>query len=324
MPEQRIAVLAYPHCIASELYTFRDLWNFANQLAAQYGLPQVGVDLVTARGGSVPLYGGGSAAGERLDHRHALLVVPGFLPPAGVSFRQLLQGHQAECQLLRSHRANEKPLASICVGAFLLGQAGVLEGRRATTAWLYADALSRMFPYIHCVNDAMLVEDGGITTSGAFSAMHELTLHLMARFFPSRVVQALRNAALIDGVRDSQKPYLDPALLPARRSALAERLEAWLMARLERPYSLQQAAQALAVSDRTLLRKYKQQRGLTPGRFFQNARLSRARDLLQNSHLSVAEIAHRVGYNDVGAFRKLFKRTTGLTPALYRQRFALV
>ncbi|MFZ3005270.1 MAG: helix-turn-helix domain-containing protein [Phenylobacterium sp.] len=317
----RIALLAYDQCLASELFALRDVLAMGDRISALRGGRRLEVSIVTASEREVCTAGGARIAANPPVPGIDLLVVPGFdlLDRDGIDLR--LAALQPEIDLLRTISAGGVAVASICVGAFLLGAAGLLDERRATTAWLFGDELARRHPRARIDRDALLVEDGGVTTTGAFTASHDLALHLIDRRLGAAAARATRNIALIEGHVAGQGPFVDPSLLPGRATAFSARVETWLRERLGEPYSLTALADGLGASRRTLLRRYKAERGQPPLTFLQGERIEQAKLLLEQTALGVAEIAHRVGYEDVSAFRTLFGRRTGATPGSYRQRF---
>ena len=316
-----IQILAYDDCLASELFAFHDVITMGGRLAGARGEPAIKVSIATLSGREVTLAGGARIKGRRPETANDLLVVPGFdlLDLDGMEAR--LAALRPEIEYLRARAATGGPVASICVGAFVLGQAGLLDDRAVTTAWLFTDELARRHPRARVNRDALIVEDGLLTTAGAFTASHDLALHLIDRHCGQGAARATRNVALIDSGRTSQRPFVDPGLLPSRAATFSSRVETWLMEHLRDPYSLKSLADGLATSSRTLLRRYKAERGRTPLAYVHSARVERAKLLLEQTALSVAEIAHHVGYEDVSAFRILFGRHAGASPGSYRQRF---
>lgn len=317
----RIALLAYDQCLASELFAVRDVLAMGDRISALQGGRRLEISIVTASEREVCTAGGARIAANPPVPGIDLLVVPGFdlLDRDGIDLR--LAALQPEIDLLRAVSAGGVAVASICVGAFLLGAAGLLDDRRATTAWLFGDELGRRHPRARVDRDALMIEDAGVTTAGAFTASHDLALRLIDHGLGDSAARATRNIALIEGHAAGQGPFVDPGLLPSRAQAFSDRVEAWLRERLRSPYSLATLADGIGASTRTLLRRYKAERGRTPLTFLQGERVELAKLLLEQTALSVAEIAHRVGYEDVSAFRTLFARRTGATPGGYRQRF---
>jgi transcriptional regulator GlxA family with amidase domain len=316
----RVGVLAYPGCFAAEVYGVTDLLSISNHVAAGMAAVEApfAVSVVSPRrrvvaDGGFPL---GVAPVGPLD----LCVVPGF-PLVGSDLDDRLASLGPELALLRGLATHGTAVASICVGAFLLGAAGLLDGRRSTTSWLLADRLAERVPATTVCPDRLVVTDGPVTTTAAFTAMFDLAVGLARSHAGDRVARLTSRIALLEE-RSSQAPYVDPALLPAPGQAFADRVRRWLDQNLAEPYDLDRLAARFGVSSRTLLRRFRAETGTTPLGHLQHARVRRAQRLLETSDLAIGQVCTRVGYADPATFGRLFRRHAGMTPAEYRRRFA--
>ena len=318
----RVGLLAYDGCFASELFTVADTLTVANRVAEFRGDAtrfEVGVHAV--RPGPVRTGGGVQIVARPMSYAADLLVVPGFdLDPASRP-RERLADWRAETDLLRRAARGSVPVASVCVGAFLLAESGLLDGRRATTAWLFADALAESFPAVAVDRRAMLVEDGPVTTSGAFSAAADLALHVVRLHAGEATMRATARITLAAGRRATPAPYVDERMLGATAGSFSADVRHYLGQRLDRDYDLATVAAAHHVSTRTLLRRFRAETGQTPLGYLQSLRISRARRVLETSSLSVEDVARTVGYADASTFRRLFARTVGMSPSAYRRSF---
>jgi transcriptional regulator GlxA family with amidase domain len=248
-------------------------------------------------------------------------VVPGFAYLPGTDLGSVLSEWRSEIALLRGWAARGVTVASVCVGAFLLGEAGLLDGRRATTAWLAADTLAARYPASTVEPSEVLVQDGPITTVAAFSAALDLGLHLVRQQAGDAAARRTARVALIPPARASQTPYVDRGLLSSQTGDFATRVRTHLLAHLADPYDLTALARTFHVSTRTMLRRFGEQTGETPLNFLQSARVARAQRLLESSSLSITEVMRTTGYQDARTFRQLFVARVGLSPAAYRQTF---
>ena len=319
----RISVLTYDRCLAAEVFGLADVLLIANRLAGLRRPREAApfeVSVIGARGGPVVAAGGVSLGLEPAPAACDLLVVPAFEVVGAAELDATLSKLGPEISLIR-RAAVRGPVAAICGGAFLLGEAGLLDGRRATTAWAFAGELARRYPSADVLSEALLVRDGPVTTSGAFSAAHDLALAIVRERLGDAAVRALAKVTLLDAGRTSQAPYLDPRLHVRARDGFSQSVSRWLRQRLAEPYSLERLAQALNVSTRTLLRRFKAQTGCTPLDHLQDLRVGRAKQLLEASDLGLGEIAREVGYLDLATFSRLFARKAQMTPAAYRRRF---
>ena len=321
---KRIAVLAYQGCFGAEVFGLADVLRIANHVAA--GLRHAGgapfhVSLIGASRGAIEIAGGTAIVVERLRGPIDLLVVPGFDFGSPAEIEARLRGLRPEVALIRRAFARGASVASVCVGAFLLGEAGLLSGRRVTTGWAFAPLLARLHPTAHVEPNALLIEDGNVTTCAAFSAVADLAMTLVRQHAEPRVAVLTAKLTLIAATRDSQAPYVDSALLPTVGAPFSDGVEAWLLHRLRQPYDLPRLAKAFHVSTRTLLRRFRAGASQSPLEFLQTARIARAKALLESTTLAIGDVMAHVGYGDLSTFRRLFVARVGTSPARYRDTF---
>lgn len=314
----RVGVLAYPGCFASEVFGVPDLLTMAAHVA---GPDRAGYEVsvvsprrrVTASGGVVLTV----APLREVD----VLVVPGFELVPGLDMDAVLAPLAPEIAAIRSHSAAGRVVVSICVGAFLLAEAGLLDRRRATTSWLFADELSRRCPGAEVRPERLVVTDEGVTTTAAFSAMYDFALELIRRHSGADVARTTARVALVDDARTSQTPYVDARLLPCPGNEFSHRVMRRLDQTLAARYDLTALSDAFNVSTRTLLRRFADETGQSPLEYLQSSRVRRARHLLETTDRTVAGISSAVGYQDPATFASLFARHTGRRPRDYRAAF---
>lgn len=321
----RLAILAFEHCLSMEVCTISDLLLMANRVAqhnTSNSEAPFQVEVVSVRGRRVKAAGSVDLTAAPATSKTDLLVVP------GVDFARLevkrddLVAFGQEVRFIQNCFSSGVPVASICAGAFLLGEAGLLDNRRATTAWLFAPQLAALYPAAEVEADALLVEDRGVTTAGAFSAAADLALHLIHTHASPSLARQVGGLALIPPSRHSQAPYIEPQMLQRNAERFSTQVERWLFQRYTEPYDLKRLADAFHVSTRTLLRRFRHESGTTPLHSLQRHRVQMAKHLLRTTSLTVAQITERVGYQDVATFCGLFSRLVQLSPTEYRRQFA--
>lgn len=251
------------------------------------------------------------------------VMVPGIGIGQADDIGRRLASSGPEIELLRSLHLRGVKLAGTCTGTFLLAQTGLLTGRRATTSWWLATAFRRQFPDIELEASEMLVQDGDFYTTGAATAIFSLISHMVAQAGGNDLAQQVSRLMVMDADRQSQAPYISQALLDKPRHGMTEKAQKFLEKELHREISVGELAEICNVSERSLLRHFQAQHGMSPLGYMQHLRVERAKALLEASHFSFEEIVERCGYRDVPSFRKLFKRETSITPADYRERFRL-
>lgn len=327
----RVAILAYGGCMGTEIFAVADVLLMAGHVAAALrrirsksasrACAPFEVQVVSLAGRSVRVAGRLTVGTQRPSGRYDLLVVPGLEIARLDEWDHRLAPLQREQAFIRKTFAAGTPVAAVCVGTFLLGEAGLLDGRKVTTAWLCAAQLASRYPEA-LVSDAVLVEDGAVTTTGAVSSAFDLAIHLVKKTLGAEVAAVTARVALVSSGRVSQTPFVDASFLAQGLPVFSQAVVQWLGERLSEPYDLERLAQAFHVSSRTLLRRVKAQTGQSPLSLLQQARVDKAKQLLSASPHSMARITEAVGYTDVPTFARLFSACVGETPASYRRRHA--
>jgi transcriptional regulator GlxA family with amidase domain len=214
--------------------------------------------------------------------------------------------------------------ASTCSGAVLLAQAGLLSGRRATTCWWLVNWFRQTFPDIEMAPDRLVMRDGNRWTAAAGAAYMHLALDLVREFAGEPLAAATAKLMLVERRRGSQSPFLMPHA-PQTGSEIVGfdigRATHYLRQHASKRLAIAGVCRALAVSERTLARRFKATLGMSPLNYLQSQRIARARQLLESSALPLERIVEQCGYEDVSSFRKLFARQVGMTPREYRLRF---
>lgn len=224
---------------------------------------------------------------------------------------------------LRKHHARGGFLAANCSAVFLLAEAGLLDERAATTSWWLSGYFQRAYPQVRLTPELLVTQDERIYCAAAFSACFNLGLELIARFLGPRAAISCARVMLIDINRSAQLPYASTHELTQHSDDLVLRAQSMLLSDLRNPARPEQLAGRLRVTSRTLNRRFKAATGETPLEFLQKARVERAKRLLETTGLGVDEIVHRIGYEDASSFRRLFNRTTSISPLEYRRRFRM-
>ncbi len=322
-----IALLVLDDCDAASVLGPMDVFGAANSLwRRQIGNtpdPLFRLTLVSTDGTPVT-----SAAGVGLEPRHALadmprvdaliVATPHFHSPRSL-FRLAASLTPALAPIADLEQRGTVVTAA-CTATALLAETGLFNGRDATTSWWLAGAFRKRYPQVRLQPDRVLVEDGRIVTAGAGMAWQNLALHLLARFAGTDMAGLCARSLLIDTTRDSQAPYAHFGASETNRDPLVLKAQHWMQAHIRRPFRLDDLAEELAVSSRTLIRHFKQAVGETPSAYAQALRLERAKHLLGETPLGLDAIAEQVGYGDSSTLRRALRRATGLSPAQYRKQ----
>ncbi|MET9134647.1 GlxA family transcriptional regulator [Streptomyces antibioticus] len=220
----------------------------------------------------------------------------------------------------RAHRRGAR-LVSFCTGAFALAQAGVLDGRRATTHWQCTDLLRAQYPAVRVEPDVLFVDDGTILTSAGSAAALDLGLHIIRRDHGAETANTISRRLVFPAHRDGgQKQFIERPLPDLPDESLAPLLT-WAQERLDTPLTVADLAAEAAVSTTTLHRRFRTQLGTTPLAWLTAQRVTLARRLLERGDTRIDAVARNTGLGTPANLRTLLRRETGLTPSAYRQRF---
>jgi transcriptional regulator GlxA family with amidase domain len=224
---------------------------------------------------------------------------------------------------LRKHHRNIPTLISICTGAFVLGEAGVLDGRRATTHWRYVDVLRQRFPKAHVVDDDIFLRDGRVWTSAGITAGIDLMLALVEADHGHVVAMAVaKNLVLFLRRSGGQAQFSQMLQRQEREPTRLRDLSAFVLEHLSEPLSLEELARSVGMSLRTLTRWCRRELGESPAALVRRLRIEEAQRLLEQTSLPLKDIAARVRLGDMSTLWRIFSRHLGVTPAEYRARFS--
>ena len=225
-------------------------------------------------------------------------------------------------EVLRDHYRRGGYLAASCSAAFVLAELGLLDGRRATTSWFLTRAFRQRYRQVQLARDVLVTKDERIFCSAAFSACLYLGLEIVAEFLGPQAVLPCARVMLIDVHRTEQLQYGNLRTPVLHGDDLVLRAQTMLLANLARAPDLTRLAARLNITSRTLGRRFRRATGETPITFLQNARVERAKRFLESTKMSFDQVSYRMGYDDPGAFRRVFVQAVGLSPREYRQRFS--
>jgi transcriptional regulator GlxA family with amidase domain len=303
MPENvsEIAILCYPGCSVAAVAGLHEVFDFNARLRQRENLTPL-----VAR----------SVSPDNLPSDAPAAVV---VPPAYAN-RDYLTPDPASVAWLARLKHGDCVLSSACAGAFYLGAAGVLDDRRATTHWALEDTLHRRFPRIQVDTAEILISDANIITAGGLLSWIDLALELVARFSTLAIMRELGRHFVVDTGRREQRYYraFRPPLDHGDQAIQdAQRL---METGYGRDIRISALASAVALSERSFLRRFERACGLAPLAYLQRLRVQAAQAQLEHRSRTIDQIAFSVGYENTNAFRKTFRRLTGLSPSQYRQR----
>lgn len=308
----RIAIVAYESVLPSALYGLGEVFSAVERFRAQ----DDSVRPVEWR----YLLAGQEGLPSTLPCWHADECVDVvILPPCCAGQRPLCPA-MLSAWLHRQHQQGAV-LASACVGACVLAQSGLLDGRVVTTHWLLEEMFRAQFPQVRLNLDAVLIEEADLITAGGIMAWLDLALRIVRRYYGSLLVAQLSKYLLWDSGEREQRYYRRFQPSKQHGDDVILKLQQWLETHYHEPCPLSQLAGLAAMSPRSLQRRFQAATQLTLSRYLQHLRLEKARELLETTSLPVEQIIWQIGYDDRASFNKLFKAQLGLSPLAYRQRF---
>lgn len=328
-----IVLLASPETSAMVLYGLYDVLTTVGAIYPELvkGAPErelLDVKIVSADGKPF------SCVGDIPVRPHAAMddfQTPGSVPDAivvcdmYVAVTAVPTGrYPRECAWLREMHTAGSLLSSVCSGALVLADSGVLEGRAATAHWAYRDMFNRYFPNVYFVDSAALclkAEADGIVTAGAVSAWHDLAFYLIARYCGYRHAIDTAKVFLMTDHVEGQSPYAVMTRPMEVKDAVVTECQAWIAENYEIENPVERMTERSGLGGRTFARRFRAATGYTPMDYVQALRIEEAKQELERDQRSIEEIAAAVGYEDASSFRRVFKKRVGLTPAAYRKKF---
>ncbi|MFM9367152.1 GlxA family transcriptional regulator [Streptomyces sp. Da 82-17] len=215
-----------------------------------------------------------------------------------------------------------KRIASICSGAFVLAEAGLLEGRAATTYHGLAEELRRRYPSVDVQGDVLYVQDGQVMTASGYAAGIDLCLHMIRTDYGAAVANTVARLALVAPVRPGGQTQFTQTPLPPERGTAVKDTRGWAMRNLDRTLTLADLARHAGVSVRTLTRRFHAETGVSPLQWLLHQRIERAKELLETTTLPMDQVARACGLGTADSLRRHVQHRTGLTPSAYRATFS--
>jgi transcriptional regulator GlxA family with amidase domain len=314
------AALLYPQALATSITLPMEILQAASQLASVGDRGKSGVRfLLAGNSRKQVLLGSGLSLKPDTTFQDLppldLLLLPAIwrnpLPAVSAASDWL--------DLLRVQADMGTRICSVGTGSFLLAEAGLLDGKSATTHWNYFDQFKRRYPAVELKSRHLITQSDNIYCVGSVNSIADLMVHIVEEWFGSRIARAVENqfspeirrsfhAAAYQNEADSSHYDEDVALA-----------QQWLQSKLSSPCTVSQLAAELKLHPRTLNRRFRRATGMTPLSYLQSLRIASAKELLRHSNLAVGDIAWQVGIQDVSYFSQLFRRHSGMNPLKYRE-----
>ena len=310
-----VAALVFDHTAVFELGVVCEVFGLDRTAD---GLP--GYDFAVVAGEPPPLC---TSSGFRIDTPHGLerlasadlIAVPAWHAPGTRPPEPVLQ---ALCDAV----ARGARVISLCSGAFVLAAAGLLDGRRATTHWRWAELLAALHPSVQLMPSVLYVDEGSVLTSAGTAAGIDLCLHIVRTEFGAEVANRIARRMVVPPHREGgQAQYIETPVPPDTRDGALGAAQAWALAHLDAEISVESLAARAHMSARTFARHFTAAYGATPHQWLLAQRTTHARRLLETTDLGIDEVARRAGFGSAASLRLHFARRLGTQPLAYRRTF---
>jgi transcriptional regulator GlxA family with amidase domain len=252
-----------------------------------------------------------------LDNLTAIIV-----PTIGGPIEDALETNPQLLNFLKWGQQQSLMIIGNCTGNFFLAEAGLLNGKRATTHWGYKDLFNSRYPDIQLRADQLITVDGNVYCAGGGLAWFDLCIYMIEQELGYDFALQTAKAFVIDYRRESQLSYGLSRLASRHHDEMIANVQSYLEDNYQKNEALEVVACKFNVSKRTLIRRFKAALNMTPYAYLQQVRIEVSQKLLAETQLSAEQIVQRVGYEDMSSFRRLFKQHTGSTLAEFRRRFA--
>lgn len=308
----RVAVLSHPHAPLFELACAVELFGLPRpEFANWYSCEVLGFNTDTLNAyGSVQL----KVSDLRKLDDFSTLIIPGWPPGQGV-------GDETLGTEIRAFARKNKRIFSFCSGAFLLAELGLLDGKKATTHWRYAELFKQRYPQVNYVDDVLYVYEGNIGCSAGSAAALDLGIEIIRQDHGYQIAnQVARRLVLSAHRQGGQSQFVETPLLksPAQFSTALE----WALQNLSEPIDIAKLAEKANMSRRTFDRKFRASFNQSPKAWLIAQRVQRARELLETAKWSIDKIAVDCGFESAITLRHHFRQLLGVSPAQYRKQFA--
>jgi len=224
---------------------------------------------------------------------------------------------------VRTMAPRVRRLASVCTGAFLLAESGLLDGRRATSHWDYCDWLARDYPSVNVDPDRIFVRDGSISTSGGITSGIDMVLSMVEEDWGSEVALLVARYLVVFLKRPGGQSQFSAYLTSEASRPELKDLQAWIMLHLTDDLRVEALAERMCMSPRNFARFFLTETGMTPAKFVEMARIDAARHYLGSTQQTIEVVAEKSGFGDQERMRRAFIRQLGVNPQSYRERFGL-
>ena len=318
----KVAILNYPDAILSSVIGPYDILKQTNGILESFGIDKnrkLSVEIVSTgsfKNLDIPEITSHTNIAEA--PQYGLVIIPAM---AVEKLKEVLEREKGLVAWLKKQYFKGAEVASICMGAFLLAETGILDGKCATTHWLGSKMFRDMYPQVTLVDHKIIAENDRVYTSGGAYSFTSLMIYLMEKFYGRQAAIILSKIFLIHIHDTEQITYSIFTHQKKHQDEGIKNAQVFIEGGYSKNLSLASMADKAKMSQRTFIRRFKKATGNTPFEYLQRVRVEKAKKLLEYSGKGIEEVCLEVGYEDFSAFRKVFKRVVGTTPNAYKKRY---
>ena len=312
-----IGIVHYPGALLSAVQGLAEHFYLANTLHRNNGHADA-FKVYTCDSQNLPEQNGERLSGQPAVDAPLQVII---LPPC-LNYAYYLAPEAALIAWIQQQHRDGAIICSVCAGAFVLAETGLLDGRTVTSHWQLADELAKRYPAVNVDSNRILINDGDIITSGGLMSWIDLGLELVAQFTNTQLMRQLGRYLLVDTGSREQRYYQSFSARLDHGDDAIVRVQHRLQRDFSQPLMVRELAGTVNLTERTFLRRFVNATGFKPTQYIQRLRIQKACELIESSVMPFERVALEVGYEDTSAFRKTFAKITGQTPREFRNRFA--
>lgn len=324
-----VSLLMVPEISAAVVFSLNEVFSYAGKTGEIFSREPSNCRFMVPRlvaSTTEPVSGGSGVtlvANHTFDeaHRSDVVIVSDLIVDAD---KNPIGGWPDAVAWVKSQHEQGAIVCSVCTGSIMLAEAGLLDGKEATTHWYARRLFEDYYPQVLLRPERILVSTGEehrIVTGGGTSAWAELALYLIARFCGEQEARRIAKFFIIGDKNDGQLPFAAMAQPKQHEDAIIARTQEWVADNYAQSNPVTKMAEKSGLTARTFKRRFAATTGYAPLEYVQSLRIEEAKQILETTNDPIDDVAMNVGYGEPNSFRRLFKRTTGITPHQYRVRF---
>jgi transcriptional regulator GlxA family with amidase domain len=244
-----------------------------------------------------------------------------IIPSLNHNYQKAVKGNKPLIDWMEKQYKDGAEIASICTGAFMLASSGLLDGKSCSTHWAAADNFRSMFPKVNLQTDKLITDEKGIYTNGGAYSFLNLMIYLVEKYYDRQTAIFCSKVFQIEMDRQSQSAFTIFTGQKSHGDELVTKAQAYIETNLHEKISVEQLSARFSAGRRNFDRRFIKATGNTPVEYSQRVKIESAKKTFENSRKTINEVMYEVGYSDVKAFREVFRKITGMSPLVYRNKY---